>query len=141
MGRRRERHQDRMNIATVPATRTRTLGAAGQLRVGIMLLMRIERWDVRRDGPFSQAALEQKLRALGYEPRSRTYPAGSIAAAQTDTRERIEGVVSGLIKVTIDGESAILTAGDIVFVPRGAARRLEVVGTSSAYCLEAIFRT
>jgi len=107
----------------------------------MMLLMRIERWDVRRDGPLSQAALEHKLRALGYEPMLRTYPAGAIAAAQTDTRERIEAVVSGLIKVTIDGESAILTAGDIVFVPRGAARRLEVVGTAPAYCLEAIFRT
>jgi quercetin dioxygenase-like cupin family protein len=105
-----------------------------------MLLMRIERWDVRRDGPLSQAALEHKLRALGYEPVLRTYPAGAIAAAKTDTRERIEAVVTGLIKVTIDTESAILTAGDIVFVPRGAARRLEVVGTSPAHCLEAIFR-
>ena len=105
-----------------------------------MLLMRIERWDVRRDGPLSQPALEHKLRALGYEPVLRTYPAGAIAATQTDTRERTEAVVTGLIKVTIDAESAILTAGDIVFVPRGAARRLEVVGTSPAHCLEAIFR-
>jgi quercetin dioxygenase-like cupin family protein len=105
-----------------------------------MLLMRIERWDVRRDGPLSQAALEHKLQAIGYEPVLRAYPAGAIAAAQTDTRERIEAVVSGLIKVTIEAESAILTAGDIVFVPRGAARRLEVVGASPALCLEATFR-
>jgi quercetin dioxygenase-like cupin family protein len=129
-----------MNIATVSAPRTWILGGAGRLRTGMMLLMRIERWDVRRDGPLSQAALEHKLQALGYEPMLRTYPAGTIAAAQTDTRERIEAVVSGLIKVTIDGESAILTAGDIVFIPRGAARRLEVVGSSPAYCLESIFR-
>jgi quercetin dioxygenase-like cupin family protein len=88
----------------------------------------------------SQGALEHKLRALGYEPVLRTYPAGAIAAAQTDTRERSEAVISGLIKVTIDGESAILTAGDIVFVRRGASRRLEVVGTSAAYCIEAVFR-
>ena len=104
-----------------------------------MLLMRIERWDVRRDGPLSQAALEHKLRALGCEPLLRTYPTGATAAGQTDTRERVDAVVSGLIKVTIDGESAILTAGDIVFVPRGAARRLEVIGTSAAYCLEGTF--
>ena len=129
-----------MTHAAVSATRTGTLGAAGKLRAWMMLLMRIERWDVRRDGPLSQPALEQKLRALGYEPVLRTYPAGTIAAAQADTRERIDAVVSGLIKVTIDAESAILTAGDIVFVPRGAARRLEVVGTAAAYCLEAAFR-
>jgi quercetin dioxygenase-like cupin family protein len=106
-----------------------------------MLLMRIERWDVRRDGPLTQAALEHKVRALGYQPSSRTYPAGAIVAPQIDGRERIDAVVSGLIKVTIEGESAILTAGDLVFVPHGAARRLEVVGASAAYCLEAVFRT
>lgn len=106
-----------------------------------MLLMRIERWDVRRDGPFSQPALEHKVRALGYEPVIRTYPAGAIAAAQTDTRERIGAVVSGMIKMTIDAESAILSAGDLVFVPRGASRRLEVVGASPALCLEAVFRS
>jgi quercetin dioxygenase-like cupin family protein len=45
------------------------------------------------------------------------------------------------LKVTIDGESAILTAGDIVFVPAGAARRVETVGTSPVHCLEAVLRT
>lgn len=106
-----------------------------------MPLMRIERWDVRRDGPMSQAALEQKLRALGYQAVLRSYPAGAIAAAQTDTRERIEAVISGLTKVTIDGESVILSEGDIVFIPGGGSRRLEVVGTSPASCLEAIRRS
>ena len=105
-----------------------------------MLLMRIERWDVRRDGPFNEAALLLKLQGLGYQASPRTYPAGAIAAPQTDTRERIEAVVTGLIKLTIDGESAILTSGDVGFIPRGACRRLEVVGTSAAYCLEAVLR-
>lgn len=105
-----------------------------------MLLMRIERWDVRRDGPMSQAALEHKLRALDYEPVLRTYPAGAVAAADTETRPRAEAVISGLIKLTIDGESAILGAGDIVFVSPGASRRLEVVGTSAASCFEASLR-
>jgi quercetin dioxygenase-like cupin family protein len=105
-----------------------------------MLLMRIERWDVRRDGPLSEPALEHKVRALGYEPLIRTYPAGAIAAAQTDTRERIAAVSSGMIKMSIDGESAILSAGDLVFVSRGASRRLEVVGTLPARCLEGVFR-
>jgi hypothetical protein len=106
-----------------------------------MLLMRIERWDVRRDGPLTQAALEHKVRALGYDPVARNYPAGSIVAPPPDARERVDAVVSGLIKVTIEGESAILTAGDLVFVPHGAARRLEVVGTAPAFCLEAVFRS
>lgn len=102
----------------------------------MMLLMRIERWDARRDGPLSEAALRQKLEARGYLVSTRLYPGGTVAAAQAGVGEGIQAVVSGLLKVTIDGESAILTAGDLVFVPRGALRRVEVVGPSSALCLE-----
>jgi hypothetical protein len=102
-----------------------------------MILMRIERWDVRRDGALTDAALLHKLQALGYDPVRRAYPAGAIAAATIDNGERIEAVISGLIKITIDDEPAILTAGDIVFIPPRAARRIEVVGTTAAFCFEA----
>jgi hypothetical protein len=102
-----------------------------------MILMRIERWDVRRDGALTEAALLHKLQALGYEPVRRDYPAGAMAAATIDNRARVEAVISGLIKVTIDEEPAILTAGDIVFIPSHAARRIEVVGATTAFCFEA----
>jgi len=106
----------------------------------MMLLMRIDRWDQRHDGPFTEAALRHKLRALGYDPLPRPNPAGAIASARVHPRGRAEAVVAGLIKVTIDGESAILTAGDIVFVPGGAARRVEPVGTAPVLCMEAVSR-
>jgi cupin domain len=105
-----------------------------------MILMRIERWDIRRDGALTDAALLHKLQALGFEPIRRAYPTGAMAAAKIDNRACVEAVISGLVKVTIDEEPAILTAGDIVFIPPGASRRLEVVGTSSAYCFEAASR-
>jgi hypothetical protein len=106
----------------------------------MMLLMRIERWDVRRDGALTEASLLQKISALGYEPLPRAYPSGAVAAAQCEADECVQAVVRGLVKVTIDGESAILAAGDIVFVPKGAVRRVEVVGTVPAQCLEAAYR-
>jgi quercetin dioxygenase-like cupin family protein len=106
----------------------------------MMLLMRIERWDARRDGPLTETTLRQKLQARGYEVSSLSYPAGTAASAPADPDERIQAVVTGLLKVTIDGESAILTAGDLVFVPRGAIRRLEVVGPAPALCLEGVAR-
>ena len=105
-----------------------------------MLLMRIERWDARRDGPLNETSLQQKLQARGYQVSAQSYPAGTVASAAADHSERIQAVVTGLLKVTIDGESAILTAGDLVFVPRGAIRRLEVVGPSPALCLEGVTR-
>jgi mannose-6-phosphate isomerase-like protein (cupin superfamily) len=105
------------------------------------LLMRVDRWDVGRDGPLSEAALQHKVEALGYKPLPRTNPAGAIASARVHPRERADAVVAGLIKVTIDDESAILTAGDIVIIPGGATRRVETVGTSPAFCLEAVMRS
>jgi quercetin dioxygenase-like cupin family protein len=107
----------------------------------MMLLMRIERWDARRDGPLNDVALRQKLEARGFSVSGRTFPGGAVAAAQADSRDRVQAVVSGLLKVTIDGESAILTAGDMVFVPRGAIRRVEVVGLAPVRFFEAIERS
>jgi quercetin dioxygenase-like cupin family protein len=101
------------------------------------MLMRVDRWDVRRDGPFSETAMLHKLRSFGYEPLTHEYPAGAIMSRQADSRQRIQAVISGLIKVTIDGEAAILRAGDLVVVPRDTLPRVEVLGPSRATCLEA----
>jgi mannose-6-phosphate isomerase-like protein (cupin superfamily) len=114
---------------------------AARRRTATMVWVRIDRWDVRRDGPLSETALMQKIESLGYDVAPRAYPAGSIAALQSDSRQRLFAVVRGLIKVTIDGESAILAAGDVVYIPRGSVRRVEVVGTFPALCLEAVYRT
>lgn len=114
--------------------------AAGRPKSGMMQLMRIERWDVRRDGPLSEPALRQKITNLGYEPVPRTYPSGTVVAAHCESDECLAGVIQGLVKFVIDGESAILAAGDLVFVPRGAVRRVEVIGTAAGQCLEATYR-
>ena len=112
---------------------------AGWLKATIMGFLRIDRWDVAVDGPLNERTLQQKLRSLGYEAASRIYPAGALVSSQTDGCERIQAVARGLIKVTIDGESAVLTAGDLIFVPRGAVRRVEVIGRAEAHCLEAVY--
>lgn len=116
-------------------------GALGRQRFRMMVLMRIERWDVRRDGPLTEAALQQKIDSLGYDALVREYPAGAAGGAQSDLRERLVAVVRGLVKVTLDGESAILGAGDLVFVPRGTVRRVEAIGATDASCFEAAYRT
>lgn len=105
-----------------------------------MTLTRVDRWDARRDGPLSEAALQRKIEALGFVLRARTYPARIATPAPADDRHGIVAVVSGLVKLTIDGDQTFLTAGDLAFVPRGALRSVEVVGPSTALCLEAVQR-
>ena len=105
-----------------------------------MALTRIDRWDVRRDGPLSEAALQRKIEALGFVVKARTYPAGVVMPAPAEDLHRITGIVRGLVRLTIDGDETLLTAGDLAFVPRGAVRSLELVGQTTALCLDAVQR-
>jgi quercetin dioxygenase-like cupin family protein len=102
------------------------------------MLMRVDRWDAQKDGAISELAMRHKLQALGYEAVAREYPAGAIMSRQSDGRPRIQAVVTGLIKVTIDNEAAILSAGDLVFIPAYAVPRVEVLGPLRATCLEGV---
>jgi hypothetical protein len=98
---------------------------------------RIERWDVRLDGPLSEESLQRKIELLGYVLAARTYPSGLAIAAVSDPRETVTAVVRGLVKLTINGDPELLTAGDLAFAMPGAERRLEVIGPATALCLEA----
>jgi mannose-6-phosphate isomerase-like protein (cupin superfamily) len=100
--------------------------------------MRIERWTPARDGAFSESALHRKLVARGYLHVRRSYPAGARAALPAAHHDRLEAVVSGTLRVTLGAESAILRRGDLVIVPRGEMRALEVVGASPVYSLQAV---
>jgi len=105
----------------------------------MLTVMRIERWDSRREGPVTEAALRHKVETIGYQVSRFAWPAGTVVPPQTQDKERVDAVVTGIVKITLDGESAILTAGDIVYVPRGAIRRVEVVGAATAHCLDAVY--
>lgn len=107
----------------------------------MLTVMHIDRWDLRREGPVTEAALRQKVASHGYEVSTFAWPAGTVVPAQAQHRERVDAVVAGIVKITLDGESAILTAGDIVYVPRGSVRRVEVVGSHTAHCIDAVYQS
>ena len=106
----------------------------------MLTCMRIDRWDLRRDGPVTESSVRQKVASRGYEVSTFAWPAGTVVPAQTQHQERVDAVVAGVVKITLDGESAILTAGDIVYVPRGSIRRVEVVGVHTAHCIDAVYQ-
>jgi len=102
--------------------------------------LQVERWDARRDGPLTERALEEKITSLGYRLLPLLDPQGAIVSARVHSLDRAVAVLAGLLKVTIEGESAILTVGDIALVPRGRTRRVEPMGTSPILCVEAVCR-
>jgi hypothetical protein len=103
--------------------------------------MRVNPWDQQSDGALSEAAVQRKLTRLGYDPFPRSNPTGVIVSARIHNCERAAAVVAGLLKVTIDAETVILTAGDIVSIPRGAQSRIEPIGNAPVVCIEAVSRS
>jgi mannose-6-phosphate isomerase-like protein (cupin superfamily) len=105
-----------------------------------MSLTRIEQWDVRRDGPLSEASLYSKLEALGFEVSARIYPAVLATTGVTDERPSATAVVRGVVRLTVADRLEMLTAGDIAFIPANVVRRIEAVGSLPVLCLEALRR-
>jgi quercetin dioxygenase-like cupin family protein len=52
--------------------------------------------------------------------------------------DKIDAVVSGRFRLTLEGESVVLEAGDSIEVPRGAVHSAEVVGDEPVVSLDAV---
>ena len=100
--------------------------------------MRKEHWDTKKDGALSVERMCAKLEALGYSVSRYTYPPGTYFAPHTHHVDKIDGVLSGRFKMTMDGQSVILEEGDTLAVPKGAVHSAEVVGNESVVSLDAI---
>jgi len=54
--------------------------------------LQVERWDVRRDGPVTERALEDKISALGYRLLPLCDPQGAIVSARVHPLDRAVAV-------------------------------------------------
>jgi len=100
--------------------------------------MRVERWNEKRDGSFSEPALRRKLERLGYSVCRYTYPPGACFPPHAHAEEKMDAVVSGRFRIRMGGEEVVLEAGDAVLVPPGAEHSAEVVGAQSVVSLDAV---
>lgn len=98
--------------------------------------MQIERWDEARDGPLTEAALRRKLEALGYRVTRWVYPPGTVFDFHTHEYDKMDAVVSGQFRMTMQEQSVVLEPGDALHVPAGAAHRAEVVGSKPVVSLD-----
>ena len=100
--------------------------------------MSFESWDVERDGALSERALREKLERKGYRVSRYVYPPGTYFADHTHEVDKIDAVVSGRFRLTLEGESVVLEAGDAIEVPRGVVHSAEVVGDEPVVSLDAV---
>jgi quercetin dioxygenase-like cupin family protein len=100
--------------------------------------MQVERWNPERDGPISEAAMRRKLEARGYAVSKYVYPPGTYFPPHTHGVDKIDGVLAGRFRLSMEGRSVILEAGDLLEVPKGVVHEAEVVGDEPVVSLDAV---
>ncbi|MGH7540150.1 MAG: cupin domain-containing protein [Gemmatimonadota bacterium] len=99
--------------------------------------MRVERWDVEKDGPPTERALRARLEAGGYRVSRYTYPPGTRFEDHTHDVDKFDAVLSGRFRLTVAGEEVVLGPGDAIAVPAGTPHTAEVIGDEPVVSLDA----
>ncbi len=102
-------------------------------------MLQVQRWDAARDGVLTASRLRQRFEAQGLWVTEGRFPPGTTHRSSPAEHDVLQVVLTGLLKITIEGESTILGTGDAVFVPRGAAMLVEVVGSTPVVAYAAAF--
>ncbi len=89
-------------------------------------------------GPPSEAELRRKLEQLGYAVNRYVYLPGTHFPPHSHSVDKIDAVVSGEFRITMGGESVVLTAGEYVFIPKNIEHEAEVVGDVAVLSLDAV---
>jgi len=100
--------------------------------------MHLEHWDPEQDGELSEAKLRRKLQDRGYRVSTYVYPPGTCFPPHGHGVDKIDAVLSGRFRMSMDGQSVELTAGDLLVVPKHALHSAEVVGDEPVVSLDAI---
>ena len=99
--------------------------------------MNIDHWDAEREGPLSEDALRLKMENKGYRVCRYVYPPGTSFPEHTHSIDKIDAVVSGRFRMTVEDGSVVLEAGDSLAVPKGTVHSAEVVGSEPVVSLDA----
>ncbi len=100
--------------------------------------MQIEHWDIKRDGPLSEEAMWRKLEARGYSVSRYTYPPGTFFPDHDHAVDKIDAVLAGRFRMTLQGKEVVLEAGDLLVVPKHVFHTAEVVGDQPVVSLDAV---
>ena len=81
--------------------------------------------------------MRNKLETLGYRVTRYVYPPGTRFAEHIHAVDKIDSVLSGQFRLTLQGREVLLKAGDQIVVPRGAQHSAEVMGDLEVVSLDA----
>jgi quercetin dioxygenase-like cupin family protein len=100
--------------------------------------MTLQHWDSNALGPLTESALRRRLEERGYRVTCYVYPPGTRFSDHTHDVDKIDGVLSGRLRLVLEGQEMILGPGDCVAIPRGAVHSVQVIGPSPVVSLDAV---
>jgi quercetin dioxygenase-like cupin family protein len=99
--------------------------------------MEVEHWDEKKEGPLTERAIRKKLEGRGYSVSKYIYPPGTVFPDHQHSMDKIDAVLSGQFRMTMNGKSVVLEAGDCLAVPKGTIHSAEAVGHRPVVSLDA----
>jgi mannose-6-phosphate isomerase-like protein (cupin superfamily) len=96
------------------------------------------RWQLERDGRLTEPALRAKLKRLGYSVTRYVYPPGTYFPDHSHGVDKMDAVVSGRLRMVLEGREVVLEAGDMLAVPAGLVHSAEVVGVEPVTSLDGV---
>ncbi len=102
------------------------------------MAIEVEPWDETRDGPLTEGRLRAKIEARGYRVTRYIYPPGTYFPPHTHEVDKMDAVLSGRFRLTVQGREVVLGPGDLLPVPRGVLHEAEVVGDEPVVSLDGV---
>jgi quercetin dioxygenase-like cupin family protein len=97
--------------------------------------VRVEKWQ-RGDGPLSERRMMLAMEMEGYDVLVFTYRAGTVFPPHEHARGKCDGVLEGVLRVTVGEATFDLRAGDRIYLPAGTRHAAEVVGEKTVVSLD-----
>jgi len=97
--------------------------------------VRLERWGAA-DGPLSEKHMLGLMESEGYEVAVFAYREGTVFPPHEHARDKCDGVVEGVLRVTVAETIYDLKPGDRLYLPAGTVHSAEVVGRKTVVSLD-----
>ncbi len=97
--------------------------------------VRMERWS-EDDGPLSEKRMMGVMEREGYEVAVYAYREGTTFPAHEHAQDKCDGVLEGVLRVTVGDEAFDLGPGDRLYLPAGTRHAAEVIGSKTVVSLD-----
>src|ERR1700694_2245540 len=97
--------------------------------------VRLEPWNAG-DGPLNEKRMMRLLEFEGYDVLVFTYRPGTIFTEHQHAQDKCDGVLVGMLRISVGDSVFDLGPGDRLYVPAGTRHAAEVVGEKTVVSLD-----